>query len=127
MRARYAPRPSPSPRAPSASSSPGGNRLHPIRPCLTIRRTANAAFQVYRVRRRILFKASHVRAAVIVFCFSSAAARAADVCPAPPKVTYTRPADIAPDDHRIHIDTNDAVLGADGHAVLNRRVTATPD
>jgi LPS-assembly protein len=74
-----------------------------------------------------LFKASHVRAAVIVFCFASAAARAADVCPAPPKFTYTRPADIAPDDHRIHIDTNDAVLGADGNAVLNGRVTVTQD
>jgi LPS-assembly protein len=57
----------------------------------------------------------------------SAAARAADVCPAPPKFTYTRPADIAPDDHRIHIESNDALLGADGNAVLTGRVTVTQD
>jgi LPS-assembly protein len=71
--------------------------------------------------------ASHVRATFIVFCFASAAARAADVCPAPPKFTYTRPADIAADDHRIHIESNDALLGADGNAVLNGRVTVTQD
>ena len=72
-------------------------------------------------------KASHVRTAFIVFCSVSAAARAADVCPAPPKFTYTRPADIAPDDHRIHIESNDALLGADGNAVLTGRVTVTQD
>ena len=47
--------------------------------------------------------ASHVRAAFIFFSLVSAAAYAADVCPAPPKFTYTRPPDIAADDHRIHI------------------------
>jgi LPS-assembly protein len=57
----------------------------------------------------------------------SAAARAADVCPAPPKFTYTRPADIAPDDHRIHIESSDALLGVDGSAVLSGRVTVTQD
>ena len=71
-------------------------------------------------------KASHVRAAFIVFCLASAA-RAADVCPAPPKFTYTRPAGIEADDHRIHIDSNDALLGLDGNAVLNGRVTVTQD
>jgi LPS-assembly protein len=71
--------------------------------------------------------AFHVRAAFIVFCVAGVAARAADVCPAPPKFTYTRPADIAADDHRIHIESNDALLGADGNAVLNGRVTVTQD
>jgi LPS-assembly protein len=91
-------------------------------------RTANAAIEVYRLRRRILLKASHVRAAFIVFCFASAAARAADVCPAPPKFTYTRPPDIAPDDHRIHIDTNDALLDiANNTTTVSGRVTVTQD
>jgi LPS-assembly protein len=71
--------------------------------------------------------ASHVRAAFIFFSLVSAAAYAADVCPAPPKFTYTRPPGIAADDHRIHIESNDAVVGADGNAVLNGRVTVTQD
>jgi LPS-assembly protein len=52
--------------------------------------------------------------------------RAGDVCPAPPKHTATRPDDIAPDDHRIHIESDDAILGADG-AVLTGRVTVRQD
>ena len=71
--------------------------------------------------------ASHVRAVFIFLGLASAAAYAADVCPAPPKFTYTRPPDIAADDHRIHIDSNDALLGVDGNAVLNGRVTVTQD
>jgi LPS-assembly protein len=54
-------------------------------------------------------------------------AHAGDVCPAPPKYTVTRPADIAADDHRIHIDTDDAVLDADGNAVFNGGVTVRQD
>jgi LPS-assembly protein len=71
--------------------------------------------------------ASQFRAAFIFFCFAGAQGYASDVCPAPPKFTYTRPPDIAADDHRIHIETNDAVIGADGNAVLNGRVTVTQD
>jgi LPS-assembly protein len=71
--------------------------------------------------------ASHVRAAFIFFCLASSLARAADVCPAPPKYTFIRPADIPVDDHRIHIDTDDALLGANGSAVLNGRVTVRQD
>jgi LPS-assembly protein len=71
--------------------------------------------------------ASHVRAAFVFFCLASALARAADVCPAPPKYTFVRPADIPLDDHRIHVDSDDAVLGADGSAVLNGRVTVRQD
>jgi hypothetical protein len=67
--------------------------------------------------------ASHVRAAFIFFCLASSLARAADVCPAPPKYTFIRPADIPVDDHRIHVDSDDALLGANGSAVLNGRVT----
>ena len=71
--------------------------------------------------------ASHVRAAFIFLCLASSLARAADVCPAPPKYTFVRPADIPLDDHRIHVDSDDAVLGADGDAVLNGRVTVRQD
>src|SRR5882757_1784385 len=70
---------------------------------------------------------SHVRAAFIFFCLASSLARAADVCPAPPKYTFVRPADIPLDDHRIHVDSDDALLGADGGAVLNGRVTVRQD
>jgi LPS-assembly protein len=74
-----------------------------------------------------LSKACHVRTAWVFFCLAGPAGYAADVCPAPPKFTYTRPPDIAADDHLIHIDSNDALLGADGHAVLTGRVTVTQD
>ena len=71
--------------------------------------------------------ASQVRAAFILFCLASCLARAADVCPAPPKYSFTRPVDIPVDDHRIHVDTDDALLDADGSAVLNGRVTVRQD
>jgi len=53
--------------------------------------------------------------------------RAGDMCPAPP--THSPPpADIAADDHRIHIDTDGAVYGVtDGSAVLNGRVKVRQD
>jgi LPS-assembly protein len=53
--------------------------------------------------------------------------RAGDMCPAPPKYTATRPADIAADDHRIYIDSDDALVGADGNAVANGRVKVRQD
>ena len=59
-------------------------------------------------------------------CLATTMVRAGDVCPAPPKYTAIRPADIAADDHRIHIDSDDAVVGADG-AVLTGRVTVRQD
>ena len=71
--------------------------------------------------------ASQFRAAFIFFCFAGVQGYASDVCPAPPKFNFTRPPDIAADDHRIHIESNDAQLGADGNAVLNGRVTVTQD
>jgi LPS-assembly protein len=51
---------------------------------------------------------------------------AGDICPAPPKYTLTRPAGIAADDHRIFVDSNDGIFGADG-AVLTGRVTIRQD
>jgi LPS-assembly protein len=76
-----------------------------------------------------LSSASQFQAALIFFCLASTAGYAADVCPAPPKFSYTRPPGIAADDHQIHIEANDAVLelGDDANAVLKGRVTVTQD
>jgi LPS-assembly protein len=76
-----------------------------------------------------LSSASQFQAALVLFCLASTAGYAADVCPAPPKFTYTRPPGIAADDHQIHIEANDAVLelGDDANAVLKGRVTVTQD
>ena len=54
------------------------------------------------------------------------------MCPAPPKYQAPLDSDIAADDHRIHIDSNDAQLDlglgdANGHAVLNGRVRVRQD
>ena len=71
--------------------------------------------------------ASDVRAALFVFCLAaSTAVRAAEICPAPPKHAPP-PTDIAADDHRIHIDTDGAVLSVDGTDVLNGRVKVRQD
>ncbi len=71
-------------------------------------------------------KAFHPRAAALFLCFAASLVHAGDICPAPPKYTLTRPADIAADDHRIHIDSNDGIFGADG-AVLSGRVNIRQD
>jgi LPS-assembly protein len=72
--------------------------------------------------------AFRVRAASIAFCFAIiSVVRAGDMCPAPPKYAVPPASDIAPDDHRIHIDSDDAVVDASGHAVLNGRVKVRQD
>jgi LPS-assembly protein len=72
--------------------------------------------------------AFHVRAAFIFFCLAAASmVRAGDMCPAPPKYHTPIASDIAADDHRIHIDSDDALLDADGNAVLNGRVRVRRD
>jgi LPS-assembly protein len=63
---------------------------------------------------------------MIVFLAASSV-HAADMCPAPPKVSLVRPADIGPDDHLIHIDTDNAVLNLDLDAVLKGHVTVRQD
>jgi LPS-assembly protein len=72
--------------------------------------------------------AFHVRAAFVVFCLTAAfTVRAGDMCPAPPKYQPRVDSDIAVDDHRLHIDSDDALLDADGNAVLNGRVNVRQD
>ena len=72
--------------------------------------------------------AFHVRAAFIVFCLAAAGTvRAGDMCPAPPKFQAPIASDIAADDHRIHIDTDDAEFDVDRNAVLNGRVRVRQD
>src|SRR5271169_5219241 len=70
--------------------------------------------------------AFRVWAAFLFLCLATSMVRAGDICPAPPKYNPTRPADIAADDHRVHVDSDDAVLGADG-AVLTGHVTVRQD
>ena len=55
--------------------------------------------------------------------------RAEDVCPAPEKYSPPHFDGIAPDDHRIHIDSDagEAALGIDLHAMLSGRVTVRQD
>ncbi len=53
---------------------------------------------------------------------ASFAARAGDICPAPPHYTPRTAAEIAADDHLIHIESDDAAVGADGNATLSGRV-----
>jgi len=72
--------------------------------------------------------ASDVRAAFVLSCLAAASVvRAGDMCPAPPKYHPAIASDIAADDHRIHIDSDDAVLDADGNAVLHGRVRVRQD
>jgi LPS-assembly protein len=72
--------------------------------------------------------AVHVRAAFIIFCLAAASmVRAGDMCPAPPKYDAPIASDIAADDHRIHIDSDDATLDAEGNAVLSGRVRVRQD
>jgi LPS-assembly protein len=72
--------------------------------------------------------AFHVRAAFIIFCLAAASmVRAGDMCPAPPKYHVPVASDIAADDHRIHVDSDDATLDTDGNAVLNGRVRVRQD
>ncbi len=54
------------------------------------------------------------------------AAPAADTCPAPPQAAPDT-ALIPMDDHRLHIDSDTAALGADGGAALSGRVTVRQD
>jgi LPS-assembly protein len=58
---------------------------------------------------------------------ASLALRAADICPAPPHYTPRPAGEIAADDHLIHIDSDDAAVGADGNATLGGRVAVRQD
>jgi LPS-assembly protein len=72
--------------------------------------------------------AFHVRAAFTVSCLAAACmVRAGDMCPAPPKYQAPIASDIAADDHRIHIDADEAEFDADRNAVLSGRVKVRRD
>ena len=64
----------------------------------------------------------------MIFCLAAASmVRAGDMCPAPPKYRVPVASDIAADDHRIHVDSDDATLDTEGNAVLNGRVRVRQD
>jgi LPS-assembly protein len=64
----------------------------------------------------------HVRAAFLLLCLAACDAYAADICPAPPKYLQTRPADLAPEDHRIYIDSDGGTADDNGATVTGRVV-----
>ena len=68
----------------------------------------------------------HVRAAFLLLCFVACGVDAADICPAPPKYSQTKPADLTPDDHRIYIDS-DAGTADDSGATVSGRVKVRQD
>ena len=49
------------------------------------------------------------------------------MCPAPPKHSAPRGVSISDDDHLIHIDSDDAMVDAEGHAAVSGRVTVRQD
>ncbi len=64
----------------------------------------------------------------MVCCLAAATVvRAGDMCPAPPKYRPPIASDIAADDHRIHIDSDDAEFDADRNAVVSGRVILRQD
>jgi LPS-assembly protein len=68
----------------------------------------------------------HVRAALLLLCFVACRVYAADICPAPPKYSQTKPADLTPDDHRIYIDS-DGGTADDSGATVSGRVKVRQD
>ncbi len=79
-------------------------------------------------RRPTLRIASFARAAALLTCLiATVAARAGDMCPAPPHHTPRSAAEIAADDHRIHIESDAATVGEDDTALLNGHVVLKQD
>ncbi len=72
---------------------------------------------------------SNVRAALALWtCLAAAATvHAGDMCPAPPHHSKAPAVPIAEGDHLIHIETDDATVDAEGHAVVNGRVIVRQD
>ncbi len=75
-----------------------------------------------------MLKVAYVPAASVAVLLVSAlaAARAAQLCPAPPKRVVTRDVVIPDEDHRLFIDSDSAVLGED-HGVFTGNVRARQD
>ena len=79
-------------------------------------------------RRPTLRIALFVRAALLISpLFAAAAARAGDMCPAPPHHTARSAAEIAADDHLIHVETDGATVDADNTVTLAGHVVVTQD
>jgi LPS-assembly protein len=60
----------------------------------------------------------------VLLCLAIASTvHAGDMCPAPPRHSKAPAVPLAADDHLIHIDSDDAMVDNDGHAVANGHVT----
>ena len=78
--------------------------------------------------RPTLRNALTLRTAAFVSCLVAAViARAGDMCPAPPHHTPRSAAEIAADDHLIHIESDSAAVAVDDTAILNGHVTLKQD
>ena len=72
--------------------------------------------------------AFYLRAALALLpCVGAASVHAGDMCPAPPKHSAAPATPLSPDDHSIHIDSDDARIDADGHADLSGNVQVSQD
>ena len=71
----------------------------------------------------------NVRAALAIWtCLAAAATvHAGDMCPAPPHHSKAPAVPIADGDHLIHIESDDASVDSEGHAVVNGRVIVRQD
>ncbi len=66
-------------------------------------------------------------ATAVAGLLASLALRAADLCPAPPHYVPRTAAEVAADDHRVHIESDDAAVGADGIATVSGHVAVRQD
>jgi LPS-assembly protein len=64
---------------------------------------------------------------VLAALIATARAQAGDMCPIPPHYVPRSAAEIAADDHLIHIETDGFTAGDDGNAELTGRVSVTQD
>jgi LPS-assembly protein len=70
----------------------------------------------------------HARVAIAVAgLLASCALHAADLCPVPPHYTPRSAAEVAADDHLIHIETDNAAVTADGLATVSGHVAVRQD
>jgi LPS-assembly protein len=69
------------------------------------------------------------RAALVLAAalLATARAQAGDMCPVPPHYVPRSAAEIAADDHLIHIESDGGTIGDDGNAELTGRVSVTQD
>jgi len=88
----------------------------------------NAHADMTSPRRPTLHTDCFTRAVLVLAALvATARVQAGDMCPSPPHYVPRSPAEIAADDHLIHIDSDGGTVGDDGNAELTGRVSVTQD